>query len=258
MDKEHKDPDVIDLNVVKNFLQSQFSQIPHWSDDRWKACLAAGGGAKRRYQNCTDSSGTILYLRALQGHSGGNLLDPSLQDNVIIQSNFFQFIYHVGCAINLHSIISSGLIPGGQSLSTRQTVFFTSVDPMDKNHKDPDVIDLNVPRRAEYLHKAWKKDQNTMYWVDINLAQKKRSKFYQTRSNAIILFDTLPASCIPKAIMKRCGEVRNEKVYASPRPHPKISLDERIGFRNCWTTRGRSCSTIKKFPIKPTKSKPRS
>ena len=53
---------------------------------------------KRRYQYCTDISGTIVYLRALQGHSGRNLIDPSLQDNVIIQSGFFQHIYHIGCA----------------------------------------------------------------------------------------------------------------------------------------------------------------
>ena len=120
-----------------------------------RACMA-GRGAKRRYQYCTDISGTILYFRALQGHSGRNQIDPSLQDNVIIQSNFLKYIYHVGCAINLHSIISSGLIPGGQSLSKKQTVFCLPVDPMDKNHKDPDVIDSSVPRRAQYLHKAWK------------------------------------------------------------------------------------------------------
>ena len=86
----------------------------HWSDSKWKKSMAGGGGNKKRYQYCTDSSGTIVYLRALQGHSGCNLIDPTLQDNVIIQSNFFQYIYHVGCAINLHSIINSGLIPGGQ------------------------------------------------------------------------------------------------------------------------------------------------
>ena len=34
------------------------------------------------------------------------------------------------------------------------------VDPMDKNHKDPDVIDLSVPRHAQYLHKAWKRHQD--------------------------------------------------------------------------------------------------
>ena len=66
-----------------------------------------GGGNKKRYQYCTDSSGTIVYLRALQGLSGSNLTDPTLQDNVIIPSDFFQHLYHVGCAINLHSIINS-------------------------------------------------------------------------------------------------------------------------------------------------------
>ena len=45
---------------IKNYLQNQFPQTTYWSDDRWKACLAAGGGAKRRYQYCTDISGTIV------------------------------------------------------------------------------------------------------------------------------------------------------------------------------------------------------
>ena len=74
---------------IKEHLQSQFAQIPCWSNNRWKACLAAGRGAKRILQYCTDDSGTIVYFRALQGHSGRNLMDPSLQDKVIIQSNFF-------------------------------------------------------------------------------------------------------------------------------------------------------------------------
>ena len=94
--------------------------------------------------------------------------------------------------------MNSGLIPGGQNLSRRQTVFFTSVDPMNKEYKDPDEINLNASRLAWYKQKVWKKHQNTVYWVDINLAQKKGFKFYQTRSNAIILHDTLPAYCIPK------------------------------------------------------------
>ena len=93
---------------MKENLQNPFPQSIHWSDGRWKACLAAGGGDKRKFQYCTDASGTV------QGDSGRSLIYPSLQDNVIIQSNFFQPNYHVGCAFNLHSIINSGLIPGGQ------------------------------------------------------------------------------------------------------------------------------------------------
>ena len=146
----------------------------------------------------------------------------------MIPDDFFKYIYHVGCAINLHSIINSGLIPGGQNLSKRQTVFFLSVDPMDKEHKDPETIDLEASRLARYMHTAWKKHQNTVYWVDIRLAQKKGLKFYQTRSNAIILHNTLPAYCIPKTIQMETGEILYEKVYESSRPPPKISL------RNDW------------------------
>ena len=136
-----------------NSGENEFEYSQHWSDEKWKSSMARGGN-KKRYQYCTDASGDILYLRALQGHSGRNLIDPFLQDNKIFQSNFFQYIHHVGCAFNLHSIISSGLIPGGQSLSKRQTVFFLPVDPMDKNHKDLDTIDLSVPRHAQYMHKG--------------------------------------------------------------------------------------------------------
>ena len=113
-------------------------------------------------------------------------------------------------------------------MSKRQTVLFLPVNPMDKDHKDPETIDLEAPRLARYMHTAWKKHQNTVYWVDINLALKKGLKFYQTRSNAIILYNTLPACGIPKAVRMETGEVIYEKVYESPRPPPKIFL------RNDW------------------------
>ena len=126
---QREDDGAVQFLRFKEHLQSQFPQIPYWSDDRWKACLAAGGGAKRRYQYCTDVSGIIVCLRARQGHSGRNLIDPSLQDNVVIQRGFFPHIYHIGCAFNLHSIINNGLTPGGQNSSKRQTVFLLTLIP---------------------------------------------------------------------------------------------------------------------------------
>ena len=111
-----------------------------------------------------------------------------------------------------------------QNSSKRQTVFFLLVDPRDKSHKDPDEIDLNVPRHAHYVHKAWKRHQDAVYWVDIDLAIQKGLKFYQTQSNAIILQETLPAYCIPKVVRLKTGEVLYEKVSISPRLPPKISL----------------------------------
>ena len=133
------------------------------------------------------------------------------------------------CFFNLHSIINNGLIPGVQNSSKRQTVFFLPIDPRDKGHQDPAKIDFSVPRRAQYLHSAWKKHQDAVSWVDINLAIQKGLTFYQTRSNAIILQGTLPAYCIPKVLRLKTGEVLYERPYLSPRPPPKISL------RHDWT-----------------------
>ena len=97
---------------------------------------------------------------------------------------------------------------------------------MDQEHKDPNNIDLEAPRLAWYKQKMWTRHQDTVYWVHIKLAQQKGFNFYQTRSNAIILYNTLPAYCIPKAIMMETGEIIYEKVYASPRPPPKISVKD--------------------------------
>ena len=86
------------------------------------------------------------------------------------------------------------------------------------------MIDLSVLRHAQCLHKAWKRHQDANYWVDINLAIAQGLKFYQTRSNATILQETLPVYCIPKVVRMEIGEVIHEKVFKSSRPPPKISL----------------------------------
>ena len=62
---QREDDGAVQFWRIKEHLQIQCPQIPVWSDDRWKACLAAGGGPRRRYQYCIDVSGIIVYLRAL-------------------------------------------------------------------------------------------------------------------------------------------------------------------------------------------------
>ena len=98
------------------------------------------------------------------------------------------------------------------------------IDPRDKDHKDPEHIDFSLPRGAKYVHSAWKRHQDAVYWVDVDLAIKEKLTFYQTRSNAIILQGTLPAYCIPKVERLKTGEVLFETPYLFPRPPPKISL----------------------------------
>ena len=200
---------------------------------------------KRRYQYCSDDSGKILYLRALQGHSGSNPFDPTLQDNVVIGFGIFHHIYHVGCAFNLHSIINNGLIPGGQNLSKRQTVFFLPVDPRDKKQKILNILTslYHVERDTCTVHGRGTK---TRYSGSILLAIREGLTFYQTRSNAIILQKTLPAYCIPKVERLKTGEVLYERPYLSPRPPPKISLRHDHNW-----TRGNDQlgSTVEQHPV---------
>ena len=86
----HREEDgAIEFCKIKFHLRNHHSQKQNWSDDRWKACLVAGRGSKRRYQYCSDYLGSIICLRALQGHSGSNLIDPTLQDNVLIGPGIF-------------------------------------------------------------------------------------------------------------------------------------------------------------------------
>ena len=225
-DLPREEDGAIEFWILKDYLRNHFEQSQHWSDEKWKSTMAKGGGNKKRFQYGTDPSGQeILYLRALQGHSGRNLIDPSSQDNVSIPNDFFEYINHIRTAINLQSITNSRLILGGHNLSKRQTAYCTFVDPLNKEYRVSNKIDLEAPRRAWYHHMKWKKHQNTVYWVDIKLDTKKGLKFYQTRSNAIILHETLPAYCIPKVVRMETGGVIYEKVYASPRL-PKISFKD--------------------------------
>ena len=111
-----------------------------------------------------------------------------------------------------------------RSTFEQKTVFFLPIDPRDESHRDLERIDFSVPRLARYVHSAWKRFQDAVFWVDIDLGIREGLMFYQTRSNAIILQGTLPAYCIPKVERLKTGEVLYERPYLSPRPPPKISL----------------------------------
>ena len=204
------------------YLRNDFVHSRHWSDEKWKSTMARGGGNKKIFQYCIVSPGEILYLRALQGHSGRILIDSSLQDNVLIPDDFFKYIYHVGWAINLHSIINSGLTPGGQKLSERSFCLWIRW-----------IKNTKILRRLTWKHRVLHgtcmqhgRNIKTRVLGSTSTCSKERIKVL---SNAIERhhlseYNTLPACCIPKVVRMETGEVIYEKVYASPWPPPKISL----------------------------------
>ena len=82
----------------KRSSSESFLYYHHWSDEKWKSSMAGGGQQKKKFQYCSDSIGTVLFLRALQGRSGRNSIDPTLQDNVIIPDFSFLLLLLPCCS----------------------------------------------------------------------------------------------------------------------------------------------------------------
>ena len=60
------------------------------------------------------------------------MLDPTLQDNVLLPKGFTEYNYHVGNANESNSKVRNGLIPEGTSLKRgRQAVIFKTVNTME-------------------------------------------------------------------------------------------------------------------------------
>ena len=192
-DTVHREDDgAVRFDDLAELFKSRFAVTSHQSIEieAWISFLAKGGGPKKRFQYCLNpySSKHVLHFRAIQGHSGGTLVDPTLQHNVLLPNDFADDIYHIGNAHDMHSIIQGGLIPGRRSLiRDRQSVFFTAVNPMYVNQDQEEVqYDLDKPRIAFYKHN-WRIHQNTKCWCNLELAQRKGLQFCQTRSHAIAL-----------------------------------------------------------------------
>ena len=59
--------------------------------------------------------------------------------------------------------------------------------------------DLTKPRIAPYKNTR-KRLETTVLWCNLKFAQEKGLQFYQTRSHAVVLYNTLPAVCNEKAV----------------------------------------------------------
>ena len=228
----------IEFWTLKEHLRNDLVPSQHWSDEKWKSIKARGGGNKKRFQYCTDSSGEIVYLRALQGHSGRNPIDPSLQDNVI---NSEQFLSSTFITSDVRSIYSPSRIQDwyredkfwakDRRYSSRLWILWT---------KNSEILTRSTWKHR-FLHgtsrKSGRNIKTRCNGSTSNLFKRKDLSSIKTRSNAIILYDTLPAYGIPKAIMMKTGEIICEKVFFTSMSFEDFllrQLDERIGFRSCW------------------------
>ena len=136
----------------------------------------------------------------------------------MIPKGFTEYLHHVGIANELISTIRNGLIPGGTSVKRgREAVFFTTMNPMeDVCGLGETPCDLTKPRIMPYKN-TWKHFQNTVFLCNLEVVQERGLQFYQTRSHAVVLYNTLPAACIEKAVCVKTTDELYQEVRLTPR-----------------------------------------
>ena len=111
---------------------------------------------------------------------------------------------------------------GKDAKQGRQIVSFTSVDPMSESQKD-EPHDVTKPRQVPYRTR-WKVNQDAVYWINLTSAQEKGLAFWQTRSNAMVLDNPVPADCLQKVAPTKTEEILCRKIHLSPSLPPKVIL----------------------------------
>ena len=110
-------------------IKEKVSTAPYWSAEKWIDILSQGGGQKKRFQYCLNQS---VQENSCTFEPFKVILDPALEDNVLLPMDFTKYVYHVGNGKELRSTEQNGLVPGGFSTKTgRHAVSFTVVNPMD-------------------------------------------------------------------------------------------------------------------------------
>ena len=125
---------------------------------------------------------TLLYLRALQGHSGGKHIDLTFaRHNVLLPSDFAEHIHHVGSSHDLHHH-PVWIMSGWENVKKEgHAVFFTAVNPMFVDQHKEVEYDLTKPRVAVYKNN-WTIHQNAVYWCNSRVAQGRGLPFQRNHS----------------------------------------------------------------------------
>ena len=99
-----------------------------------------------------------------------------------------------------------------------------------------------ICHKQEWRHtkNTWKRCQNTVFWCNLKLAQQRGLQFYQTRSNAVILYDTLPAEFIEKAICVKTKDQLYQRESVILRPRVVLTANSQSGSQDPLVQEARS------------------
>ena len=167
----------------------------------------------------------LLYIRAIQGHTGGILTAPELMGHAafpykierIPVSSRMLFLMSLQSSHQDSSLEDEKAKKedrlSSSHLSTRSGTIHTKQDPA-MTHQNQEKFTITVSGKLV----------RTPSVGSIQPAHRtKDCKFWQTRSNAVIVFNSVPTDCIYKVISQK-GERTLFQRLSTPRPAPKIVL----------------------------------
>ena len=90
-DQPRAEGGAIEFLRLKDYLRNEFVHSQHWSGEMWKSTTARVEETRKDFNVVLiHQDKKILYLRALQGHSGRKLIDPSLTGQCINSEQFLR------------------------------------------------------------------------------------------------------------------------------------------------------------------------
>ena len=110
-----------------------------------------------------------------------------------------------------------------------KTVFFTSRDPFGDETEEFNS-DLSRPRKVHY-RSEWKHHLDAVHWIHLARARDKGLQFWQTRSHAIVFYDSVAPDCIEQMASLQGGNILYQR-DSTPRPALEIVLKDAGSMKN--------------------------
>ena len=237
---------------IKDNLQKHFLYCQHWSDDKWKK-----KHGKRRRKTRKDTSIVLIH----QEQSCTSELFKSIQDAVPIDSYFTGKGCYSERLLPVHSscrMCNQFYIPSSirdwylevKNLSKQTDSILSACGSHGQKTVRILMRSTWVYRVMHNTHAQSMEETSELLCIGSTSILLWRKDWSSIRHDRTLSFFTKHSQLIVfrKLFEWKTGEVIYEKVYASPRPPPKISLKhdwmKEFGFRSCSTTRWTSCSTV--------------
>ena len=176
------------------------------------------GSHKIRFQLCMISKddNSLLYIRAFQGNTGRKLIARELLGHVAILYNWKEFIMEVLSIVLQFSSQDLLLREKRSTMDDKQFSSHLSIRYLSRNHEKYAQATISRNQEKNTIEASGDLLGDAVHWVNLARAQDEGLQFRQTRSNATVLYSSVPPECIYK-VTSRSGR-------ETPRPPPKVVL----------------------------------